>query len=61
MEQDIEYMHRLMAENKQVLMPLLRYLPWLEQKSGQSVSTNYQGEGLTEHSRSEERRVGKEC
>lgn len=50
MEQDIEYMHRLMAENKQVLMPLLRYLPWLEQKAGQSVSTNYQGEGLSDHS-----------
>ncbi len=46
----MEYMHRLMMENKGVLMPLLRYLPWLEQKAGQSVSTNYQGEGLAEHS-----------
>ncbi len=46
----MEYVHQRMMENKQVLLPLLRYLPWLQQKGGQSVSTNYQGEGLSEHS-----------
>ncbi|MCM1045617.1 MAG: DUF6508 domain-containing protein [Candidatus Gastranaerophilales bacterium] len=50
MEQDLAYVQQLMAENKRVVMPLLRYLPWLEQKSGKSVSSNYQGEGIEEHS-----------
>ncbi len=50
MEQEMEYIQQVMAENKKILMPLLRFLPWLEQKSGQSVSTNYQGEGFGDHS-----------
>lgn len=46
MEQEVEYMRQLMEKNKQLLMPLFRYLPWLEQNAGQSASTDYHGEEL---------------
>lgn len=49
-ERDEEYLHRIMMENKEMIMPLLRYLPWLMQHAGQSVSSNYTGDGLEEHS-----------
>lgn len=29
---------------------LLRYLPWLEEKSGTKMISNYRGDGITEHS-----------
>lgn len=50
MERDDEYLHRIMLENKEMIMPLLRYLPWLMQHAGQSASSNYTGDGLEEHS-----------
>lgn len=50
MEQEIEYMQQVMKENKRILMPLLRYLPWLQQSAGREVSTTYSGEGLAAHS-----------
>lgn len=50
MEQEKEYTQQLMEANKELLLPLLRYLPWLAQNAGHSVSTDYQGEGATEHS-----------
>ncbi len=31
-------------------MPLLRYLPWLEQNERRSVSSNYGGQGIEGHS-----------
>ncbi len=50
MEREMQHIQQLMMENKQLLMPLLRYLPWLETTAGKQVSTNYQGEGIAEHS-----------
>jgi len=38
---------------KDDMLKLISYLPWLEEKSGKgSVSSNYNGEGLEEHSMS---------
>lgn len=50
MEQDLEYRQQLLQEYKQTVMPLLRYLPWLEKNRGQTGSTLYQGPDSTEHS-----------
>lgn len=50
MEQDIEYRQQLVQEYKQMVSPLLRYLPWLIKNAGQSGSTNYQGDDLSERS-----------
>lgn len=50
MEQGIEYRQQVIEGYKQTVMPLLRYLPWLEQKSGTSVSTLYNGADIAEHS-----------
>ena len=50
MEQDLEYRQQLLQEYKQMVMPLLRYLPWFEQNRGQMGSTLYQGAEATEHS-----------
>ncbi len=52
MEKDMEYRQQLIQEYKQAVMPLLRYIPWLEQKSGQSVSSLYKGPEFTENSMS---------
>lgn len=52
MEQDAEYLRGLMLENKEIIMPLLRYLPWLLQNSGKSVSSNYSDSRFGEHSMS---------
>lgn len=50
MEQDLEYRQRLVSEYRTKVEPLLKYLPWLEQKeSGRAVSL-YSGEGIGEHS-----------
>lgn len=43
MEQETEYRKRQMEEYKQGLLPLLRFLPWLEQNAGKSVSHTYDG------------------
>lgn len=41
MEQSKEYRLQLVEEYRKQIEPLLRYLPWLESKSGTSVSTAY--------------------
>lgn len=48
MEKDLEYRQRIIAEYKEAVMPLLRYLPWLEQHAGKSVSATYQGDNIGE-------------
>ncbi len=49
MEQEIEYRQQQLAEYKRNLMPLLRYLPWLEKSAGTSdASRNYSGAELGE-------------
>lgn len=50
MEQDSEYRQQLLQEYRQTVMPLLRYLPWLEKNRGQLGSTLYRGADATEHS-----------
>lgn len=50
MEQKKEYRQQLIEEYKQIVMPLLRYLPWLEKSAGTEVSSNYSGSNVTEHS-----------
>lgn len=50
MEQNVEYRQQLIQEYKQIVLPLLRYLPWLEQNAGKSVSRVYEDSTVTEHS-----------
>ena len=49
-EKDIEYRKKVVQEYKQDVERLIRYLPWLEEKSGSNVSETYTGSGITEHS-----------
>jgi hypothetical protein len=46
----MEYRQQLVEDYKQVLLPLLRYLPWLEKNAGKAASSNYTGSEVTEHS-----------
>ena len=48
MEQEIEYRQKLIAEYKEAVLPLLKYLPWMEQYAGKSVSKTYQGQEIGE-------------
>ena len=50
MDQDREFRQQLIEEYKQSVTPLLRYLPWLEQNAGRTVSTIYGGQDIAEHS-----------
>lgn len=50
MKQDMEYRQKQVEEYKQVIMPLLRYLPWLGKNAGKEVSSNYSGSEVSEHS-----------
>lgn len=52
MVQVTEYRHKIVEEYKRTATPLFRYLPWLEKNSGTKGSTNYRGQGFTEHSMS---------
>lgn len=45
MDQDTEYVRQLMAQYKNDVAPLLRYLPWLKKATAQSAMTMYQGQG----------------
>ncbi len=46
----MEYRQQLIEEYKQIVLPLLKYLPWLEQRVGQAVSSNYEGSDVGTHS-----------
>lgn len=50
MERETGYRQQQIQEYKQGAMPLLRYLPWLEQHEGKKVSSTYADQSLTEHS-----------
>lgn len=52
MVQATEYRQKLIEEYKQEVIPLFRYVPWLEKNSGKPGSTNYRGQGFTEHTMS---------
>lgn len=49
-KEDIEYRRRVVQEYKADVEKLVRYLPWLEAKSGSDVSETYSGSGIGEHS-----------
>lgn len=49
-KEDIEYRKKVVQEYKPDVERLIRYLPWLEEKSGSNVSENYTGSGIAEHS-----------
>ncbi|MCM1143404.1 MAG: hypothetical protein NC407_01730 [Lachnoclostridium sp.] len=48
--EDIEYRRLVVSEYKPDVMRLIRYLPWLEEKAGKSISQNFSGSGISEHS-----------
>lgn len=50
MEDNFEYRQQLMKEYKQMVVPLMKYLPWLQRNAGQSVSSFYEGPDFNEHS-----------
>ncbi len=50
MKQDMEYRQKQIEEYKQVVMPLLSYLPWLGKNSGKVVSSTYSDSEVGEHS-----------
>lgn len=50
MEQNVEFRQQLIQEYKESVMPLLRYLPWLEKNQGKSMSSIYGGEDVGVHS-----------
>ena len=43
MDQSTEYRQQLLQEYKQMTVPLLKYLSWLEKSAGQAGSTIYKG------------------
>lgn len=52
MEQGTEYRQQQIEEYKRAVMPLFRYLPWLEQNAGQAGGGFYQNPEATENSMS---------
>lgn len=50
MGEEIEYRRQIVKKYEQEIMPLLKYIPWLEQKAGARVSATYNGEELGSHS-----------
>lgn len=50
MERDTEYIQQQIGQYKTSVLPLLRYLPWLEKNAGGAVSMNYNNQELGEHS-----------
>ncbi len=49
-KEDIEYRKRVVQEYKPDVERLIRYLPWLEEKSGAVVSETFSGSGIEGHS-----------
>ena len=48
-EQSMEYRQQLLQEYKQMTVPLLKYLPWLEKNAGQTGSTYYRRDEANEN------------
>lgn len=46
----MEYRQQLIEEYKQVVLPLLKYLPWLEKSVGKAGSTTFDENNVGEHS-----------
>lgn len=50
MNTDMEYRQRVVKEYREQVEPLLKYIPWLQNKQGAKASSTYVGDGLGEHS-----------
>lgn len=46
MEQDVDYRRKLIERYRNDVEPLFRYLPWLQDKRGKRVSSNYESDEL---------------
>jgi len=49
-EQNKEYRQQLVEGYKEIVVPLLRYLPWLEKNAGKAGSSTYTEGNVAEHS-----------
>lgn len=49
MDEGMDYRQKQIEEYKREIMPLLKYLPWLEENAGKQASTLYQGDGSGEN------------
>lgn len=52
MDRDMLYIHEIVSGYRPDVEMLVRYIPWLESKTGTNVSNMYKGEGIEEHSMS---------
>lgn len=52
MEQKTEDRQQMIRQYRQMLDPLLRYLPWMEGNAGKMASRSYQGQGISKNSMS---------
>lgn len=52
MEKKTEDQQQMIREYRQMLEPLLRYLPWMEKNAGKAASRSYQGQGISKSSMS---------
>lgn len=50
MEKEKDLREQVAAEYRSEVEKYLKYIPWLEQKAGNQVSSLYKGEGITAHS-----------
>lgn len=48
MDQGSEYRQKLIAEYKEMVLPLLKYLAWFEQNAGNGVCSTYSGEEMSD-------------
>ena len=52
MEKKTEDRQQMVREYRNILEPLLRYLPWMEGNAGKAASRSYQGQGISRSSMS---------
>lgn len=50
MDKDADLREQVMEEYRDEVEKYLKYIPWLQQKAGGKVMSNYSGEGIGEHS-----------
>jgi len=50
LEDNKEYRQQLIEQYREIVMPLLKYLPWFESKKGTSVSSQYSGGDIANNS-----------
>ena len=50
MEKETDLREQVMKEYRDEVEKYLKYIPWLQQKAGEKVSSIYSGDGIAEHS-----------